>query len=39
MLLAAQAEMEAAQRELDALYARWAQLENKASNLPNPRTS
>jgi ABC transport system ATP-binding/permease protein len=33
-LLAAQAEMEAAQKELDALYARWAELETKASNLP-----
>jgi ATP-binding cassette subfamily F protein uup len=31
-LLSASAEMEAAQRDLDALYARWAELEEKAGN-------
>ena len=30
---AAQAEMEAAQKDLDALYARWAELEEKAGDL------
>jgi ABC transport system ATP-binding/permease protein len=34
-LVAAQAEMEAAQRDLDVLYARWAELEEKSSNLPD----
>jgi ATP-binding cassette subfamily F protein uup len=34
-LLAAQAEMEAAQKDLDTLYARWAQLEEKAGSLPS----
>ena len=33
-LVAAQAEMEAAQQDLDALYARWAELEEKAGGLP-----
>jgi ABC transport system ATP-binding/permease protein len=33
-LVAAQAEMEAAQENLDALYARWAELEEKARSLP-----
>jgi ATP-binding cassette subfamily F protein uup len=33
-LVAAQAEMEAAQKDLDALYARWAELEEKADSLP-----
>jgi ABC transport system ATP-binding/permease protein len=33
-LLAAQTEMEAAQKDLDALYARWAELEEKAGTLP-----
>ena len=32
-LVAAHAEMEAAQKNLDALYARWAELEEKAGNL------
>jgi hypothetical protein len=27
--------MEAAQRNLDELYARWAELEEKAGNLPH----
>jgi ABC transport system ATP-binding/permease protein len=31
-LLAAQAEMEAAQKDLDVLYARWAKLEEKITN-------
>jgi ABC transport system ATP-binding/permease protein len=34
-LVAAQAEMEAAQKALDALYARWAELEDKAGSLPS----
>jgi ATP-binding cassette subfamily F protein uup len=33
MLVAAHAEMEKAQKELDALYARWAELQEKAENL------
>ena len=33
-LLAAQAAMEAAQRDLDTLYARWAELEEKAGSFP-----
>jgi len=33
-LVAVQAEMEAAQKALDALYARWAELEEKAGGLP-----
>jgi ATP-binding cassette subfamily F protein uup len=33
-LVAAQAAMEAAQKDLDALYARWAELEEKAGSLP-----
>src|SRR5260370_8558425 len=33
-LVAAHAEMEAAQKDLDTLYARWAELEEKAGNLP-----
>jgi ATP-binding cassette subfamily F protein uup len=33
-LLAAHAEMEAAQRNLDALYERWAELEEKSNGLP-----
>jgi ABC transport system ATP-binding/permease protein len=33
-LVAAQAEMEAAQKDLDELYARWAELEEKARSLP-----
>jgi len=32
-LVAAHAEMEAAQKDLDALYARWAELEDKAGDL------
>jgi ABC transport system ATP-binding/permease protein len=36
-LVAAQAEMEAAQRELDVLYMRWAELEERASSLPDSR--
>jgi len=32
-LVAAYAEMEAAQKDLDALYARWAELEAKAGDL------
>jgi ABC transport system ATP-binding/permease protein len=35
MLLAAQAEMEAAQKALDALYSRWAELEEKATSMPS----
>jgi ABC transport system ATP-binding/permease protein len=37
-LIAAHAEMEAAQKNLDALYARWADLEEKAGNLPASNT-
>jgi ABC transport system ATP-binding/permease protein len=33
-LVAVQAEMGAAQNDLDALYARWAELEEKAGSLP-----
>jgi ATP-binding cassette subfamily F protein uup len=33
-LIAAQTEMESAQRNLDALYERWAELEGKAGSLP-----
>lgn len=33
-LVAAQAAMQAAQRDLDALYARWAELEEKAGSFP-----
>ena len=32
-LLAAQADMQSAQEELDTLYARWAELEAKAGTL------
>lgn len=34
-LVVVHAEMEAAQRNLDALYARWAELEDKSGDLPN----
>ncbi len=34
-LIAAQAATEAAQRDLDALYARWAKLEEKAGSFPS----
>ena len=34
-LVAANADMEAAQKDLDALYARWAELEDKSGDLPN----
>ncbi len=37
-LLAAHAELEAAQEDLDALYARWAELEEKVSNSPHSPT-
>ncbi|PYV65990.1 MAG: ABC transporter ATP-binding protein [Acidobacteria bacterium] len=37
-LVAVHAEMEAAQRNLDELYARWAELEEKAGNLPHSCT-
>jgi ABC transport system ATP-binding/permease protein len=33
-LLASQAAMEASQKDLDQLYARWAELEEKAGNMP-----
>jgi ATP-binding cassette subfamily F protein uup len=33
-LVAAHSEMEGAQKDLEALYARWAELEDKAGNLP-----
>jgi ATP-binding cassette subfamily F protein uup len=33
-LVAAQAEVEGSQKALDALYARWSELEEKAGNLP-----
>ncbi len=36
-LLATQAALEAARKELDALYARWAELEDKASGVPPTR--
>jgi hypothetical protein len=35
--LAAQAEMEVAQRDLDVLYMRWAELEERAGSLPDSR--
>jgi ATP-binding cassette subfamily F protein uup len=35
-LVAAHAAMEAAQKDLDALYARWAELEERAGSLPTP---
>jgi ABC transport system ATP-binding/permease protein len=37
-LVAAQAEMERAQKNLDELYARWADLEEKAGDLPRSHT-
>ncbi len=37
-LLAAHSEMEQAQKDLDALYELWAQLEEKVGNLPQSRT-
>jgi ATP-binding cassette subfamily F protein uup len=37
-LVAAHAEMEAAQKDLDTLYARWSELEEKAGNLPTSHT-
>ena len=37
-LVAAHAAMEAAQKDLDALYARWAELEEKAGSLPTSRS-
>ena len=37
-LLAAHSEMEQAQRDLDALYELWAELEEKVGNLPQSRT-
>jgi ATP-binding cassette subfamily F protein uup len=37
-LLAAHEEMEAAQRNLEALYTRWAELEDKAGGLPQSGT-
>jgi ATP-binding cassette subfamily F protein uup len=37
-LVAAQAEMEAAQKNLDTLYARWAELEERAGSAPQSRT-
>ncbi len=37
-LVAAHAEMEAAQKDLDALYARWAELEEKAGDLVRSHT-
>ena len=37
-LVAAHAEMEAAQNDLDALYSRWAELEEKAGDLTRSRT-
>jgi ATP-binding cassette subfamily F protein uup len=37
-LVAAHSEMESAQKDLDALYARWSELEGKAGNLPRSRT-
>jgi ATP-binding cassette subfamily F protein uup len=38
-LIAAHAEVELAQKNLDALYARWADLEEKAGSLPASRKS
>ena len=37
-LVVAHAEMEAAQEDLEILYARWAELEEKAGNLPHNHT-
>jgi ATP-binding cassette subfamily F protein uup len=37
-LVAVHHEMEASQKELDALYARWSELEEKAGNLPTSHT-
>jgi ATP-binding cassette subfamily F protein uup len=37
-LVAAHSEMEAAEKDLETLYARWAELEEKAGNLPAART-
>jgi len=37
-LVAAHAEMEASQRNLDALYARWAELEEKAGSVSHSHT-
>jgi ATP-binding cassette subfamily F protein uup len=37
-LVEAHAEMEAAQKVLDALYTRWAELEERAGNMPQSRT-
>jgi len=37
-LVAAHAEMEGAQKDLDALYGLWAELEEKAGNLPRSHT-
>jgi ATP-binding cassette subfamily F protein uup len=37
-LVAAHAEMEAAQKNLDTLYSRWAELEEKAGDLARPQT-
>jgi ATP-binding cassette subfamily F protein uup len=37
-LMAAHAAMEAAQKDLDALYSRWAELEQKAGHVPHSRT-
>jgi len=37
-LVVVQAEMEAAQKNLDKLYARWAELEERAGSVPQPRT-
>jgi ABC transport system ATP-binding/permease protein len=36
-LVVAHAEMETAQKNLDALYARWAELEERAGNVPQSR--
>ena len=37
-LVAAHAEMEASQKSLDALYSRWAELEEKTGSVPRPRS-
>jgi ABC transport system ATP-binding/permease protein len=37
-LLVAHAEMEAAQKSLDALYTRWAELEERGGHVPHSRT-
>jgi ATP-binding cassette subfamily F protein uup len=37
-LVVVQAEMEAAQKNLDTLYARWVELEERAGSLPQSRT-